>query len=185
LLDVLSDKMRFPALETIVVAGHSGGGQVVQRYALLTPRQDIRFIIANPSSYAYLSPERPTAAGGFAAPDNAAFPGYDNWKYGLQARPVYAADIPDLALEPRYIARDITYVLGQADCDPEHPALDRSRAAAAQGPNRLARGRGFFAYLQARHGAALKHRLIEIPGVGHNPSGIFSDPRVRKLLFDT
>jgi pimeloyl-ACP methyl ester carboxylesterase len=33
----LADRSRFPALKRIVLAGHSGGGQVVQRYAILKP----------------------------------------------------------------------------------------------------------------------------------------------------
>lgn len=182
----LSDRNRFPALQTIVVAGHSGGGQVVQRYAILTAREErLRFVIANPSSYAYFSPDRPCADGNFAPPDAMRFPGYNDWKYGLQARPAYGGALSDAALEQRYIGRDITYVLGQADCDPAHPALDRSAAAAAQGDNRLARGRAYFRYLQQRHGAALKHRMLEIPGVGHDPSGIFSAPPVRAQIFGT
>src|SRR5438445_13467960 len=64
LLAALDDKARFPALKEIVVAGHSAGGQYVQRYAagnrieptLSTP---VRYLVANPSSYLYLEPWRP------------------------------------------------------------------------------------------------------------------------------
>lgn len=71
LLHELSDSSRLPALRTIVLAGHSGGAQLVQRYAVLnsldeTLRREgltLQYVVANPSSYLYLSPERPRADG--------------------------------------------------------------------------------------------------------------------------
>ncbi|HEX7390017.1 MAG TPA: hypothetical protein VF286_07885, partial [Acidiphilium sp.] len=120
----LADRARFPALERILVVGHSGGGQVVQRHAILTGMDDrLRFIVANPSSYAYFSRDR--------------------WKYGMEGRPDFGTAWPVAELEARYVARDVVYLLGQADCDPDHPALDRSPPAMAQGENRLERGRNY------------------------------------------
>ena len=66
----LADKYLFPNLKQVVFAGHSGGGQVVQRYAIAAPREPafkarprnpigVRYVVANPSSYAYFSAERP------------------------------------------------------------------------------------------------------------------------------
>jgi pimeloyl-ACP methyl ester carboxylesterase len=180
----LRDKTIFPRLGKITVAGHSGGGQVAQRYALLSPHaDDIRILVANPSSYAYFSADRVTDDNTSFIPDPLTYPGYDEWKYGLRHRPLYGGGLSDDALEQRYIARDIIYVLGEADCDPAHPALDRCPAAQAQGPHRLARGRRYYRYLQGRHGAALRHPLIEIPQVGHNPRGIFAADSVRAWLF--
>lgn len=71
----LDEAGSFPMLRTIVVVGHSAGGQTVQRYALMThlrpgalahdpslapmpgvrPEVEVRFVVANPSSYAYLN----------------------------------------------------------------------------------------------------------------------------------
>jgi len=62
----LNDTKLYPRMNEIALIGHSAGGQTVQRYALSTvlPPQlreglDLRFILANPSSYAYLSDTRP------------------------------------------------------------------------------------------------------------------------------
>src|SRR3984893_19299219 len=63
LLARLADRRLFPNLNQVVVAGHSGGAQVVQRYAiagkgeLALTRQGIgvRYVVANPSSYAYFN----------------------------------------------------------------------------------------------------------------------------------
>ena len=77
----LADRASFPALKTVVVAGHSGGGQLVQRYAVAGRGEaaltragiHVRYLAANPSSYVYFSPERP-AGDGFATFDGAACP---------------------------------------------------------------------------------------------------------------
>lgn len=62
----LADGASFPALRNVVVAGHCGGGQLVQRYAVAGRGQSaltkagihVRYVVSNPSSYAYFSPER-------------------------------------------------------------------------------------------------------------------------------
>ncbi len=67
----LKSASKFPNLRRIVVAGHSSGGQFVQRWSLLTSRKvwpplvspsmnsvAIHAVVANPSSYAYLTPLR-------------------------------------------------------------------------------------------------------------------------------
>lgn len=183
ILGRLADRALFPRLARILVVGHSGGGQVVQRYAVLSNRPEVwRYVVANSSSYAWFGPERPTGEG-FAIPDAGRFPGYDDWKYGMNGRPDLGGSASVAALEARYVARDIVYLLGREDRDPAHPALDRAPGAMAQGANRLERGRNHFRYLAARHGGALRHRLIEVPGVGHDPRGMFVDVEARAKLF--
>lgn len=180
----LGNRTLFPALKEIVVAGHSGGGQVVQRFALIghdhptLQREGIslRFVVANPSSYAYFSPQRPVRF------DAAGCPGFDHWKYGLQQLPDYARGQSAEQLEQAYVSRTITYLLGQQDTDPNHPALDKSCEAEAQGAYRLIRGHNYFDYLKQRH-PQLSHRLVEVPGVGHNGDGMLTSPEGQKALF--
>lgn len=67
ILERLADRRRFPHLPHVVVAGHSGGGQLVQRYAiagriepaLLREGIDVRYVVMNPSSYAYFDSWHP------------------------------------------------------------------------------------------------------------------------------
>ncbi len=180
----LGNRTLFPALKEIVVAGHSGGGQVVQRFALtghehptlLTEGIRLRYVVANPSSYAYFSPQRPLK---FEA---ANCPGFDDWKYGMQHLPAYAKGQSAEQLERVYVSRNVTYLLGQQDTDPNHPALDKSCEAETQGAYRLIRGHNYFDYLQQRH-PQLGHRLVEVPGVGHNGDGMFTSPEGQKVLF--
>ncbi|WP_460133811.1 alpha/beta hydrolase [Pseudomonas sp. S1_E04] len=180
----LGNRTLFPALKEIVVAGHSGGGQVVQRFALTghdhpTLRTEgirLRYVVANPSSYAYFSPQRPVKF------DVASCPGFNDWKYGMQHLPAYAEGKDAEQLEQAYVSRDITYLLGQQDTDPNHPALDKSCAAEAQGAYRLIRGHNYFDYLRQRH-PQLRQTVVQVPGVGHNGDGMFTSPEGQKVLF--
>jgi len=187
----LGDRVRFPALRTIVVAGHSGGGQVAQRYAVLGRGGDplgavgvaVRYVVANPSSYVYFSADRPQGNGGFAPFPTEACPGFDDWKYGMNALPPYAGPTPPAALEAAFVRRQVIYLWGDEDTDRDQPALDKSCAAAAQGPHRLARGQAYFAYLKARH-PDLAHRAMVVPGVGHDGDAMFSSAPGLAALFD-
>ncbi|MGY2201109.1 alpha/beta hydrolase [Pseudomonas gingeri] len=185
-LQRLGNRKKFPALREVVIAGHSGGGQVVQRYALVGHGDaqlagsgiKLRYVIANPSSYAWFSAQRPVA--GF---NPSSCPGFNDWKYGLQNLPSYAMGQSPEQLEQAYVQRSITYLLGKQDTDPNHPALDKSCGAEAQGPYRLIRGHNYFAYLQQRHPQGLAQTLVEVPGVGHNGDGMFTSPQGQKALF--
>jgi hypothetical protein len=179
---------RYPALRDVVIAGHSGGAQVAHRYAIVGAGCSVtglrcRYVIANPSSYVYFDPMRPYANGVLRPADTTACPGVDDWKYGVQRAPRYAESASFDALETRYAASDVIYLLGQQDCDPHHDALDRSCAAVAQGSHRLARGRSYFSYLEARH-AGLGHRCLEVAGVGHNGAAMLGSHEGVQALFD-
>ncbi|CCE00593.1 hypothetical protein [Bradyrhizobium sp. STM 3809] len=182
----LADRSLFPALSEVVIAGHSGGGQVVQRYAIagkgeaaLTQRQvAVRYVVANPSSYAYFTADRPDAA------IAAACPGYDRWKYGMADRPAYLATPTSAELERAYVARRVIYLLGTRDTDPNHPALDRSCMAEAQGPTRYVRGHSYVTAMAARDGGTPNHSLFDVAGVGHSGDKMFTSTCGLHALFD-
>jgi pimeloyl-ACP methyl ester carboxylesterase len=181
----LGDRRQFPNVQQIVIVGHPGGAQVVQRYALLSPDQpalqaagvNVRYVIANPSSYAYFDERRPVAFSHAGCPD------YNRWKYGLSDLPAYAEGQTPQQLKEKYAQRNIVYLLGQQDNDPNHPALDKRCEARAQGPNRLARGRNYFDYLQRLYPQGLNQQLIEVPGVGHDGDAMLVSPQGQAVLF--
>ncbi|MEB0076724.1 alpha/beta hydrolase [Pseudomonas sp. CCI3.2] len=185
ILTKLSDRKLFPNLQEVVIAGHSGGAQVVQRYVMVGKGGadlekvgiKLRYVIANPSSYAYFSPDRPEAV------NAATCPGFDTWKYGMNKLPPYAGKQTAEQLEATYVSRDVTYLLGQLDTDVNHPALDKTCAGEAQGAYRLIRGHNFFSYLQKRHPEGLKQQMIEVPGVGHDGDLMFTSPEGQAALF--
>jgi pimeloyl-ACP methyl ester carboxylesterase len=182
----LADRRLFPNLRQVVVAGHSGGAQVVQRYAiagkgeLALTRQGIgvRYVVANPSSYAYFNGERPEPSIAANCPD------YNHWKYGMEARPDYLAGPPIAALEQAYVARRVIYLLGMLDTNPNHPALDKACMAEAEGPYRYARGHAYAAAMQIRDGGTPNHSVWDVPGVGHDGDKMLTSSCGLKALFD-
>lgn len=201
----LSDRARFPKLERIVVAGHSGGAQYVQRYAVVGradqvisaagmqpyaegmditsakgPVMRVRYVVANPSSYVYFDATRPNPVGNCKA--------YDHWRYGLVDPVPYAAGADMKALERRYLTRRVMYLLGGLDSDPNHAALDKSCMAETQGANRLERGTRFFAHVvkhAKEQNLALRHTRVEVPGIAHNADRMFNSLCGKAALFDT
>jgi pimeloyl-ACP methyl ester carboxylesterase len=166
---------RAPALRKLIVAGHSGGAQVVQRYSLLTEeRVHTRYIVANPSSYAFLDRARPEPTVGC--------PEFDRWKYGLTALPAYGGGLTREQLAARYAKRHVIYLLGGNDTNPAHPALDNTCEARCQGPHRRARGEAFYAALKAGFPDS-PHQLRVLPGIGHNGFEIFTSAVGIEALF--
>lgn len=186
ILAKLGDRKLFPNLKQVVVFGHSGGGQVVQRYAI-TAKGDqallrvgigVRFVVANPSSYAYFSKDRPM-------PEIAAnCRGYNSWKFGMDDRPPYLSEPTAAALEQAYVARRVIYLLGMLDTNPNHPALDKSCMAEAEGPYRYARGHAYVAAMQARDNGTPNHSQWDVPGVGHEGGKMLTSPCGLTAVFD-
>ncbi len=191
LVSLLADRSMFPNLRTVVIAGHSGGGQLVQRYAVLGHEPpaataegiQVRFLVANPSSYSYFTADRPDSSGGFAPFPTAQCPRFDDWKYGMHDLPPYASNATAAALERDYVQQDVTYLLGGEDTNPDLPALDKSCAAEAQGPNHLQRGLNFFRYLRMRHPIGLNQYEYEVPGIGHDARGMLLSDCALATMF--
>jgi hypothetical protein len=195
LLATLGNRAMLPNLSTIVLSGFSAGGQLVQRYAAVGKGEDVvgrgdvrlRYVVGSPSSYVYFGDERPRADGTLGPFAAAACPGFDRWKYGFAGElPSYVAALKSrpAELEKRYAARQVIYLLGTADTDPNHRFLDKSCAGEAQGPNRYARGVAYFHAMEARDGAALKQFLAAAPGAAHNAAKVLGSPCGRAALFD-
>jgi pimeloyl-ACP methyl ester carboxylesterase len=186
ILAKLADRNIFANLKQVVVAGHSGGAQVVQRYAIAGKGEAalaargiaVRYVVANPSSYAYFDSVRPEPS------IAASCARYNDWKYGMDARPAYLAGPTVSALEQAYVARRVIYLLGTRDTNPNHPALDKTCMAEAEGPYRYARGHAYAAVMQARDAGTPHHSLWDVPGVGHDGDRMLTSPCGLKALFD-
>jgi hypothetical protein len=189
----LADRKLFPNLRHVVFAGHSGGAQVVQRYAvaarnittLTEAGIDVRYVVASPSTYAYFDAQRPNAQGVAAPFDAAQCPDFNQWKYGMDNRPPYLDDRSPAQLEAAYAARRIDYLVGGDDDDPQQSALDKTCAAEAQGPQRVARATAYYRYIQARHPDHLEQSFHIVPGVGHNGARMLTSVCALAAMFDT
>jgi pimeloyl-ACP methyl ester carboxylesterase len=187
ILRKLSRKDVFPNLKGIVVTGHSAGGQFVTRYEMANLVNDklgvpVAYVVANPSSYAYLDPERPTGTNNElrAFGDARNCTTYDSWPYGLKNRTGYAAKLSDDQLKQQLAMRPVTYLLGELDVLPL-AGFDSSCPAMAQGPTRLARGQAFAAYVAAKYKA--QHKAVVVPLCGHNARCMFTAEVALSILF--
>ncbi len=204
----LARKETFPNLNSVVVVGHSAGGQFATRYAMANELHDrvgirLTYVVANPSSYTYPDNLRPTPSA--ISPDvAAAAPGYiparsakppapyvafadaancttfDTWPYGLQHRTGYSARSSDEQLKKQLVIRPTTYLVGELDILPLY-GFDSSCPAMAQGPTRLARGLAFGKYVNDKYGA--QHKTLVIPACGHSARCMLTADPALALIF--
>ena len=208
ILKKLARKTAFPNLRTIVVAGHSSGGQFVSRYHMVNRVHEslgvkLSYVVANPGAYTYLDALRP-APGAWPEAMSSAMPGYiaqaattpapafatypdarncaafDTWPYGLKSRVGYAAQATDEQLRLQVVGRPATFVFGELDVLPL-VNFDISCPAMAQGASRLARGLAYTRYLRERFAA--RHEVVVIPGCGHHTRCMLSAEPTLPLLF--
>ncbi len=182
----------FPNVETVVVVGHSAGGQYVNRYAVgtqieqkLPPGISLRYIVANPSTYVYLNGERRIegTTNDFEIPEDAE-QDYNEYKYGLKALNSYMSRTSPSEMRTNFSRRDVVYLLGGEDTREAY--LEQTPNAMLQGTNRLERGQIYFHYLRHLFGEpiTLSHSIAIIPCVGHDHAAIFRSEAGLKYLFD-
>lgn len=192
-----ADRKRFPNIEEIVVAGHSAGGQYVQRYAatnLIDPIAGvrIRYVVANPSSYVYVNDLRMSPGG--ACSEKGGCTGkfipysdahncttYNQYRYGLDSLSGFAAAAGANRIRTQFPSRRVYYLVGELDTNLNDPNLDKSCPAQAQGPNRRERGLNFWNHVTQQFSA--KHKLAIAPGCGHSAVCVFAGPAGVKAVF--
>jgi hypothetical protein len=188
ILRKLARKEAFPNLKEIVVAGHSAGGQFVTRYEMANRLHEtlgvpVAYVVANPSSYAYLDATRPAGENAVnfrAYSDGRNCTTYNHWPYGLEGRTGYASKESDDQLKKQLASRPTTYLVGEIDILPLG-GFDSSCPAMAQGNTRRARGEAFEKYVNEKFGA--HHKLQVISLCGHNARCMFTSEQALPLLF--
>lgn len=187
---------RFPNLKTVVVVGHSSGGQMAQRYALAgtyAPRNGvaIRYVASAPSSFAYLNEKRPRRGSPvkFETLDAEAlksYPDYNKWGYGLENRYRAFRRGNDDYFRKRYAARRVLYLCGDKDTDMNSSSLSKNYGAMLQGRQRLERMQLFYAHLIDVYGDEIRktHAMAVAPGVDHNGYRAYASPQGLRFLFD-
>ena len=193
---LVSDRVAYPKLRMVVIAGHSSGGQIVQRHALFTrvaeassasaPAPRVRHVVANPSSFAYLDDRRWTngTLQHITDAQRQACPLFDDWQFGFEAGlPPYCANgnatAAAAAAVAAYAARDVVYLQGHNDtCNEAYipgcvsHGLETTCMDMLEGRFRLERGQKYAQYLEAFYGRPT-HRLFVVPNVGHDHSLIW------------
>ena len=199
ILRQLGNRVRFPDLQAIVIAGNSGGGQFTLRYAMTSDVPDtldvpVSYVVSNPDAFVYFDEARPTEAAYLqlatpllspVAPATDAFGSYvdarncatfDDWPYGLKQRSGYSMDLAANSFAARLSAKNVTYLLGRWDVF----RFDSTCPAMAQGPTRLARGIAYSEYMNTRHNA---DHAVEIIRCGHSGRCMFTSQESLVWLF--
>jgi hypothetical protein len=195
-MDELIDRLiaNNPNASQVVIAGHSAGGQFVNRYTAAghvenwNPQIPFRYMAANPSSWLYFSPERPLPGSTdvFNVPDSSSCPEYDDYKYGLQGLNSYTSAVGPFQLMMNYQGRNTIYLLGELDNDPNSSSLATDCSAMLQGDHRLQRGEAYFNHVNLLFGSEnlVRHRKEVVPGVGHSAADMFASDCGRYFLYD-
>lgn len=186
ILEILTDRERFPRVTRVVVTGHSAGGQVTHRFAAGSRTEDeidaaisVRYVVANPSTYLYLRPER-ARADSFVVPGPTCLD-YDDWHYGMQNLNTFMNARDTAATRVRLTTRDVIILVGDADTGTS--LLDQSCGANLQGANRYERGRTLARFMDAFF-PDNGHLLRVVPGVGHSSSAVYTSDVGRAALFE-
>jgi hypothetical protein len=210
---LISTNISFPNLKRIVVTGHSAGGQVAHRWALLSSSPtiwdqqtiEVRTVVANPRSYCYLDNRRVlfqnstnnTAHDPFAIPTQESIescPSYSQWQWGLEPggdvvshykeRILNATDPSFLAR--KYGSRNVIYLSGELDVIEQQ---DRCETHTFQGLNRNHRAKNYFKGLkeffanEKYNNVDFGHEFHQIPLSPHDHVLMYQSDAGRKSLF--
>ncbi len=185
---LLLDINRFPAMQEIVVTGHSAGGQLLHRYAATSRVEEgardgvsFRYVVANPSTYLYLGPQRENADGAFTLPGRGCAD-YNEWHYGFDDRNSWAEALEADTIRALLVRRDVRILIG--DADTLSASLDQSCGANLQGLNRYRRGRTIVRFMEALY-PGHNHTEMIVPGVGHSSRSMWTSPAGLESLFGT
>jgi hypothetical protein len=185
-----------PNVHKIIILGHSAGGQFVLRYAAINNHHEllkqrgvsIRYVVANLSSYLYLDKTRykfTTENKILKIPQEELkdCPGYNKFKYGMEDFYGYAENISITTARKRLTSRPIMFLLGAEDIK-RGLFVDKSCEVEVQGKNRFERGilyRHHLSYF-INNVSNPQHIWIEIPGVGHDATEMFTHTEFTKKI---
>ncbi|WP_075602561.1 hypothetical protein [Saccharicrinis aurantiacus] len=178
----------YPNLETIVLSGHSAGAQYIYRYAVLSQlpdivEQEVIYLPLNPSSVAYLGPERwNEKKDRFEVPLNApSCPGYDAWIFGLTdvSANEYLRGIEASEIINYFPLRQVTIGSGTEDLNEDNENFDCEELY--QGKHRHERAINIQNYMDL-YFPANTHQLIKVEGVSHKTNDMINSPEILDYL---
>ena len=185
-----TNRSLYPNLQTIVLAGHSGGAQLVTRYDIVgtgfatatAAGYDVRFVVVSPSSYLYFDNARPAKGGSFAPGSATACPAFDRGATDLTGAPRYVGTPSPATLFAQYAGENVTFISGSLDTDATG-SIDQGCGAEDQGIDRVTRANNYFAYLAFHNGGTPIHSAVTVNGVGHSDTQMLVTPQAVAALF--
>ncbi|GAK65398.1 uncharacterized protein PAN0_008c3615 [Moesziomyces antarcticus] len=159
-----SNRRTYPKMKWITFVAHGGGAQMLQRYAVLgmpnpaPARLSVRYVIGDPSSQLYFTPDRPVAV------DTTSCPAWNDYRYGTRR---YSSDYAALSnrnaadLFRTYAAREVRYIVGLNDTRTDE-GDQTCMAHAVGGPKRRNRNLAYWKYINLLAGTGAD--LRNLPG---------------------
>lgn len=178
---------RWPSLRSITIAGFSAGAQMVQHYIGFADPDGaasvaVRYVVADPGTWLYFDRWRPQPV------SEAECPAVNRWKYGTDGLPAFLGRSAAQARE-HYARADISYLEGELDSSEAkgtyYGILDKSCAAAAQGPYRMQRGLAYAQYDRAMLAPDKRREVVVVPGCAHDVACVFPSEAARGALLGT
>ena len=185
LISYFDDATLFPNVKQIVVAGHSMGGQMVQRYAAVSPSsfsRPVTYWIANPDSYAWLSTDRPLSTVDCTSYDDyrSGYTNYDSYAGGLTYGSSLVAAGRDAILS-NINTKQIAYARALLD----HGDHSSGCGANTTGADRHER---FFYYISAfppscADSTSANCDTVDLINVSHDNGQMFNSPAGQARIF--
>ncbi|PKI84850.1 hypothetical protein MVES1_001362 [Malassezia vespertilionis] len=183
LVDHFDNSSQYPQMKNITLVGHSGGGQLVNRYATLARKlpqnTHMRFIVADPSSSLYFTEDRAVTDKNIV--DKAKCPLYNSYRYGFDnlTIPIYGGQSAQTGFK-NYVTRDIVHLNGLLDT--EVNGDQQCMAILQGGTQRISRNFSWWKYLNLIAGTGEDMRFFpgnftNVPNWKHLYSGDFT-PRL-------
>ncbi|PWN31422.1 uncharacterized protein FA14DRAFT_151595 [Meira miltonrushii] len=188
-----SNSAKFPNLQTIVIVGHSGGGNFVSRFSTINTNspKNMRYIIANAANQAYFTNARPSTV-------DASCTGAYSYPYqwtGSYNNYVGTRVSDPTSLFNQWASRNVIHLTG--DQDTSTSGTQTCQSVSQGGSARRDRNYAMWAYLNILAGTStdvskytgyqqliasgaskissgsLSHRACTVAGVGHDADGMF------------
>ncbi|CAK3756019.1 Hypothetical predicted protein [Lecanosticta acicola] len=184
LINYFNDATLFPDLKQIVLVGHSAGGQMLQRYAVvgdnLNTRVPVTYWIGNPDSYAWLSEDRPLSTADCPIFDEYR-EGYSNFTDVGMVYGTYIVGEGREALVNNYNSKQIAYARAMLD----HGDVSHDCRANTTGNDRHER---FFFYIQdvpptCDDSTSWNCDTVDLIQVTHDNGQMFQSPAGQARLF--
>ena len=165
-----ADRIRYPNLKRVILAGFSAGGQFVGRYAATgkgVVREGVKvdYLGMSPSTEFLFEHDQP-------------------WLYGLKDRPRYSANLSEAEIMANLCSRRVWRGCGSQDIlGRPQTSLDMTTPAAAQGKNRFERFRNFERYLDKYPEWKKQVSFHVFEGVGHKEDICYADPALLDFVM--
>ena len=201
LLETITRSNFFPNIRRVIVLGHSAGGQMVQRYAASNIFESnyaiqrcikMKYLVMAPSSYVYLNNERieENSSNVFEIPTGSYLNdcyAFNSYGYGLNNLYSYHDELglSSEVIRLQYKERNVLYLVGSEDNNPDDPFLSTTCYSMLQGTNRLERAQIYFEYLKYYYGTQItnKHMFKIVQNVGHWGRGLITSEEGVAFIF--